>query len=223
MKRQLLFLFFLCVLAGLYAQTFTVYTSVKPRKTYHASPDCPNLYGEPIKRVVTFSDKMSGSDRKLIRGYSACSRCNPTRLSRVLYTGGIRYDTAGNDEFEIVDGGITIRPLEMTTSSNVLLYDTKHFFSVSDASDKNLIGCPVVCKVIQVRKSNITGSEGHLTLRPLYIDNLGEKIKVYGDIHVRGLNRANVKFWLGFLPPMWFIPGTGAKIYPTDRFTIYLK
>lgn len=127
------------------------------------------------------------------------------------------------NEIDSRDGDIMITPKSMITSSNVLLYDIKDFFKVYDAQDKELIGCPVICQVLQVRKSNIMGSEGRLVIRPLYIKKGDEKINVFGDIYARGLNRTNVKFWLTFLPPIIFIPGTGAKIYPNDLYPIYLR
>ncbi|MBO4611728.1 MAG: leucine-rich repeat domain-containing protein [Bacteroidaceae bacterium] len=132
-------------------------------------------------------------------------------------------DVKKNEDANIneADDGITIKALVSINSSNVNLNDIKPFFTVVNAPNKDLIGCPVTCKVLQVRKSNISGSEGRLIIRPLYINKGGEKIKVSGDIHVRGLNRSNFKFWLSFLPPVWFIPGTGAKIEDSDRFVIY--
>ena len=121
------------------------------------------------------------------------------------------------------DDEIIIKATGYISSSNVILNEVEPFFVVSSALDKDLKGCPVKCKVTQVRKSNISGSEGRLIIHPLYIKKGNEKVKVFGDIYVRGKNRTNVKFWLGFLPPMWFIPGTGAKIYKDDCFTIYLR
>lgn len=235
MRKLLLSLFLVHASIGLYAQIYTVYTSIKPRFIYHASPDCSNLIGDPIKREINLSNDLKRSDKKLVENYFACSKCKPINL--VLKQRGItKYGEYGeyelNDEkqdyivsFEDsidIEDAITIIPQGTITSSNVI--GSQHvLFFVHDALDKDLIGCPVVCKIVQVRKSNISGSEGRLVIRPLYIDKKGEKIKVYGDIHARGLNRSNVKFWLGFLPPMWFIPGTGAKIYPTDQFTVYLR
>ena len=83
------------------------------------------------------------------------------------------------NEIDSRDGDIMITPKSMITSSNVLLYDIKDFFKVYDAQDKELIGCPVICQVLQVRKSNIMGSEGRLVIRPLYIKKGDEKINVF--------------------------------------------
>ena len=118
---------------------------------------------------------------------------------------------------------ITIKPERKITSSNVKLDQVDSFFSVVEAPDKDLIGCPVIGNVIEVRKSNISGSEGRLRIRPLFIIKRKEKISVCSDIFVRGYNISNVKFWLCFLPPVIFVPGTGAKIYTTDRFAIHLR
>ena len=69
----------------------------------------------------------------------------------------------------------------------------------------------------------MSGAEGRLVIRPLYIlTKEGEKIWVRGDIHIRGLNRSNVKMALFFVPFMWFVPGTGA-ITGSDDFTVYLE
>ena len=119
---------------------------------------------------------------------------------------------------------ITIKPEREITSSNVEMDQVEAFFSVVEAPDKDLIGCLVVGNVIEVRKSNISGSEGRLRVRPLFIVKGKEKISVCSDIYVRGKNISNAKFWLSFfLPPVWFVPGTGAKIYTTDRFAIHLR
>lgn len=65
-------------------------------------------------------------------------------------------------------------------------------------------------------------SEGRLVIRPLYIiDKDGNKISVYGDIYIRGLNRCNIKHWLSFIPVMWFIPGGGASTDYGDEYQIY--
>ena len=114
---------------------------------------------------------------------------------------------------------IVIKPNWLITSSNVYLGQVEEFFSVESAPDKGLIGCRVVGKVLEVRKSNISGSEGRLKIRPLYIIKGDEKISVDGDIRVRGKNTTNAKFWLFFIHFSWFFPGEGAKI-TTERFTI---
>ena len=185
MKKQLLFLLFSYAFIGLYAQTYTVYTSIKPRFVYHASPDCPNLKGDPMERKIDFSNELKRSDKKLVENYFACSTCKPINLSLVKH--GItrygEYDLHDEKQDYIVsyedsidaENAITIIPQGMITSSNVIASHQVLFF-VHDAIDKALIGCPVVCKIIQVRKSNISGSEGRMVIRPLYIDKKGEKI-----------------------------------------------
>jgi len=92
--------------------------------------------------------------------------------------------------------------------------------TVVSAEDKSLIDCPIVCQVIQRRRSNISGAEGRLVIRPLYIlDKTGKPLYLKtSDIFRRGKNIECSKFWLSFIfPPMIFFAGTRAEI---DRYDI---
>lgn len=94
-------------------------------------------------------------------------------------------------------------------------------FRVVEAEDTSLIDKLVICQVIERRKSNIFGAEGRLILRPLYIETDSQKIPlVPTDIHRRGKNISNAKFWLSFLIVPIFLPGKGAVIIPKENFVL---
>lgn len=109
------------------------------------------------------------------------------------------------------------------TSSSVLYPDAHYkLFTVTQAQDLSLVGCPVICRVLERRKSNIGGAEGRLTLLPLFIQTADNQQKPLRPTPImrRGLNRTNVKFWTTPLIIPLFIPGTGAKILPNETFTL---
>lgn len=117
---------------------------------------------------------------------------------------------------------VTIRPTRVISSSDQWTSRPSPLFKVYKASDRSLRNCEVYAQVIECRKSNLSGAEGRMVIRPLYIlDKDGEKISVHGDIFIRGLNRTNVKMIFCFIPFMWFVPGGGAKT-GSDEFQIYL-
>lgn len=119
---------------------------------------------------------------------------------------------------------IQVQPINNKTiqPSKFLKAGNNYFmFEVVDSKDENLIGCPVACQIIEMRKSNMSGLEGRLILRPLYVEKDSVQIPlVQTDIVRRGLNRTNVKMWT--LIPV-FIPGSGAKIRPWECFTLTLE
>lgn len=119
---------------------------------------------------------------------------------------------------------VIIRPARVLSSSDTFpLKSPEPLFKVFKAEDRFLRKCDVYAEVLECKKSNMSGAEGRLVIRPLYIlTKEGEKIWVRGDIHIRGLNRSNVKMALCFVPFMWFVPGTGA-ITGSDDFTVYLE
>ncbi|WP_146739455.1 hypothetical protein [Pseudoprevotella muciniphila] len=113
---------------------------------------------------------------------------------------------------------------EIASSSNFKVGSEVKALRVENATDKSLITCPIICKVMQRRKSNIFGQEGYMVLRPLYIETPNKLIPLeHDDIYIRGKNRCNVKFWLSWTVIMVFVPGTGAKIKEEDRFVLTLK
>ena len=123
------------------------------------------------------------------------------------------------EEKNYLSRSVTIKPARYISSSTEWIGKKGAMFKVLRARDADLRGCDVYAKVLECRKSNLSGSEGRLIIRPLYIrDRDGNKISVSGDIYIRGLNRTNIKFWLPF---MWFVPGTGASTDSEDEYQIY--
>ena len=118
---------------------------------------------------------------------------------------------------------ITIRAIggnSITTSSNLEVGKNYYLFEVTQAKDTSLIGKPVVCQIIERRKSNLSGIEGRLILRPLYIETGSRHVTlVQNDIYRRGLNRTNVKIWT-LIP--WFIAGSRAEILPDEEIILTL-
>lgn len=109
------------------------------------------------------------------------------------------------------------------TSSRLEVGKCYYLFTVAEAEDTALIGKRVACEVIERRKSNISGSEGRLRLRPLYVENGTQQIPlVPNEIYRRGLNKTNAKFWLSFLVIPLFVPGTGAIIRPEEMIVMTL-
>lgn len=140
--------------------------------------------------------------------------------------------SSGVSAFEYVvpapsSSSITVTPINgtpLTSSSNLYTGSAYKLFTVTQAQDLSLVGQPVVCQVLDRRKSNIFGSEGRLSLLPLYVETpSGPRSLQPVPVMRRGLNRTNVKFWTGiFIIPL-FIPGTGAKILPGETFTLTLQ
>lgn len=95
---------------------------------------------------------------------------------------------------------------------------------VLQADDPNLIGKPVVCRVVETRRSNLSGQEGRLVLRPLYVkaDTVSVAVQ-HDDIYLRGKNRTNVKKWLSWTIVLQYVPGGGAKMSETARYKLQLS
>lgn len=138
---------------------------------------------------------------------------------------------ASNNTTKTISGDkVIVRKIkELIVNTTTFDINTKEncyqIFEVVNAANKSLIGKKVVCKIVETRKSNISGLEGILTIRPLYIDNEtnGQIQLLPTDIYLRGKNRANVKFWTSFLIIPTFIPGTGAKLPDDKEFEFYIK
>lgn len=98
-------------------------------------------------------------------------------------------------------------------------------FAVTEATDKSLVGCDVVCQVIERRKSNLSGAEGRLVIRPIYVEKQdGTQIRLQPtDIQRRGLNRSNVKTWTSFLIIPAFIAGSKAEINTEEYINLRLE
>lgn len=119
---------------------------------------------------------------------------------------------------------VIIRPARVLSSSDTFpLNSPEPLFKVYKADDRSLRKCDVYAEVLECRRTNLSGSEGRLIIRPLYIlTNEGKKIWVRGDIFIRGLNRSSAKMALFFIPFMWFVTGTEATT-GSDDFTVYLE
>lgn len=92
---------------------------------------------------------------------------------------------------------------------------------VVSAEDQSLVGQPIVCQVVETRRSNMSGQEGCLILRPLFIQTDSKQIALeHDDIYLRGKNRCNVKRW-GLIPGFW--PGGGAKMKKDATYKLYIK
>ncbi|MBQ6189119.1 MAG: hypothetical protein IJK45_02980 [Bacteroidaceae bacterium] len=114
--------------------------------------------------------------------------------------------------------------VEVSTKLRLKVGTELKALKVTEAADASLIGKPIICRVMESRRSNITGLEGHLVLRPLYIDNNGTRVDLeHDDIYLRGKNRGNVKFWTSWTIVMAVFPGQGAKVKKNDSFILYLK
>ncbi|MBR1520169.1 MAG: hypothetical protein IJ635_02920 [Bacteroidaceae bacterium] len=113
----------------------------------------------------------------------------------------------------------------VTSSTPFKIGGKYSIFQVIEADDSQIVGCSVICQILDKRKSNINGSEGRLSLMPLYVEtNDGKQIPLQSiPIMRRGLNRSNVKFWLSPLIIPIFVPGTGAKILPDETITLILE
>ena len=115
----------------------------------------------------------------------------------------------------------TISGRHIKSSSALETGKNYYLFEVAESEDTSLIGKPVICQIIERRKSNVTGVEGRLILRPLYIEKDSLQIPVVPtDIHRRGLNRSSVKFWL-LIPS--FVAGSKAEILPEERIVLSLE
>ena len=68
---------------------------------------------------------------------------------------------------------IVVKPIDgkpIRSSSKLEIRKNYYLFEVIQAEDTSLIGKPVRCQIIERRKSNLSGLEGRLILRPLYIE-----------------------------------------------------
>lgn len=121
---------------------------------------------------------------------------------------------------------ITACPIvNINTSSKMEVGDKRCLLQVKDAADKELIGCNIMCQIMEKRKSNISGSEGRLIIRPLFIinkDNQAVRL-LPTDIYKRGKNRANAKFWLSFAVIPAFVAGSKAEIEQNETFELRLE
>ena len=188
----------------------------KMEKIYQITPS--NLLEE---FSITHPVKITADDYEKCSGEESVSRFyNDKLIAQDLYDQILNQNNDDVDESTII--AVKYSGKDISTSAGLLAGLKYELLQVQDAEDKSLIGCPIVCQVLESRKSNINGSEGRLSIRPLYIKtNDGGKIKlVHDDIFRRGLNRANVKFWTSFTIVMIFCPGSRAEITDDDVFVL---
>lgn len=116
-----------------------------------------------------------------------------------------------------------IRGSSISTSSGLEVGKNYFLFEVVKCEDESLKGKRVACQVLVSRKSNLSGAEGRLVLRPLYIEKDLEQIPlVPNDIYRRGLNRTNVKYLV--IPTIVgiIIAGSRAEIQPHEEIALTL-
>lgn len=115
--------------------------------------------------------------------------------------------------------------IEITSHSKFTVGGEYLLFQVKSSNNEELIECDVACKVVEIRKSNVSGAEGRLTICPLYIiDKNNNRIELEHDyLLIRGKNRTNIKTFTSFLLFPSLIPGEGAKVKDTDEFVFNIK
>lgn len=121
---------------------------------------------------------------------------------------------------------VIVKPIHgssISTSSGLEVGKNYFLFEVVKCKDESLKGKRVACQVLVSRKSNLSGAEGRLVLRPLYIEKDLEQIPlVPNDIYRRGLNRTNVKYLV--IPTIVgiIIAGSRAEIQPHEEIALTL-
>lgn len=121
---------------------------------------------------------------------------------------------------------VIVKPIHgssISTSSGLEVGKNYFLFEVVKCEDVSLKGKRVACQVMVSRKSNLSGAEGQLVLRPLYIEKDLEQIPlVPNDIYRRGLNRTNVKYLV--IPTIVgiIIAGSRAEIQSHEEIALTL-
>ena len=121
---------------------------------------------------------------------------------------------------------VIVKPIHgssISTSSGLEVGKNYFLFEVVKCEDVSLKGKRVACQVMVSKKSNLSGAEGQLVLRPLYIEKDLEQIPlVPNDIYRRGLNRTNVKYLV--IPTIVgiIIAGSRAEIQPQEEIALTL-
>lgn len=214
-------------------------------ETYHIDRNCPRIVG---KKLLAFSLSDETETRQKMRTAiqlaDNCPVCHTpnirgTRdnrldqlLADVLGT-SLSYDFDDEDsttvsemtftDTSLFDDEVVLGLPEDDKATSSIYKNRGHRFKmleVRKAVDERLIGAKVTCEIINSRKSNIMGMEGYLSFRPLFLtaeDGTIVRLKPT-EFMVRGRNRQCIKALLFFCPPVWFVPGEGAKIRPEDEF-----
>ena len=183
----------------------------------------PNKYTPSLKNVLDFDASFSKAEEISESEYSSID-ATPFQIE-VVHQNDTRVIFADNpdiDDDEIV--AIKTRDKAVNTSAGLGVGADYELLQVQAAKDPALVGCPIVCNVLESRKSNASGAEGRLIIRPLYIKTKdGSKVRLeHDDIYKRGLNRSNVKAWTCWTIVMLFVPGTRAEITDYDEFVLRL-
>lgn len=214
-------------------------------ETYHIDRNCPRIVG---KKLLAFSLSDETETRQKMRTAiqlaDNCPVCHTpnirgTRdnrldqlLADVLGT-SLSYDFDDEDstavsemtftDTSLFDDEVVLGLPEDDKATSSIYRHRGHRFKmleVRKAVDERLVGAKVTCEIINSRKSNIMGTEGYLSFRPLFLtaeDGTIVRMKPT-EFMVRGRNRQCLKVLLFFCPPVWFVPGEGAKIRPEDEF-----
>lgn len=136
-----------------------------------------------------------------------------------------RPETSANVDAVLDAKRILAKPIPYRTIASYVPYqpgENYELLRVTSAADSSLVGCNIVCQILDRRKSNIGGSEGRISLLPLFINTPNGKLPLSPtSIHRRGLNRVNAKFWTSIFVIPIFIPGTRAQLLPTE--TVFLR
>lgn len=230
MKRLFLLLALtVCSAVNVMAQKATFYEAIAHGlSTIHAKRQCSNINGSVKTIEIDLNTMSTYTIQSMLEG-RLCKDCNAeTALKLLLSPGSVNIEDLDQERTVLEPNEIEIglMPGNLLSSSMPYLAGVRiNVLEVKKSQDESLMGCPVTCQIMERRKSNILGSEGRLIIRPLYITKQ-DRSKVYcvnSDIFVRGLNRTNVKFWTSFFLPMLFVPGSGAKIMPEDRFIVRIE
>lgn len=146
-----------------------------------------------------------------------------TRVMTKNSAGKLVYQDLSSDEKTIIAKPIS--GVIISTNAGFEAGEVSMLLQVTKADDKSLVGEKIACEIIESRRSNISGAEGRLILRPLYIFTKDKRLihLLPTDIHRRGKNFQCGKFWLSPLIIPIFVPGTGARIFPNEEFVLRLE
>lgn len=198
----------------------TIYHKIQGEKAYYRVEEVGKatkyykrslVKGKATQNFEAASNKISQKNYEKINANESILRTGmPIDSSAILH-----------DEKDITACSV----MEINTSSEIEVGEKIRLLQVKEASNKELIGCDIMCQIIEKRKSNISGSEGRLTIRPLYIVNKdNQPVRLLPtDIHKRGKNRANVKFWTSIVMVPMFIAGSKAEIEQNETFELRME
>lgn len=202
--------------------------------TYHTDPNCSALKNKKTKEFIIPTDVAQRMEKiKYLddNEFTPCKECDAPSIKEMnnIDKQSFTYDSDTHTIFKLADDEIYIIPIDEKTIKSSKLKtagERSELFVVARSYDPSLQECRVMCEIERIRKSNLSGAEGELVIRPLYVTKKdGTRVKLcHDDIYIRGLNRTNVKLWCSFIfPPMLFIAGSGAKVKPGTGYIVTLK